>query len=280
MGSAATWLGSKCLSRAAARAQGSAGDCLPGEERQFLPCSCLCTLCMSGGNHCFLHPCCSQENSTTAPRISHQEESHSHSPCVAPSVPVPRELMPVALTMQQPSWELLRKVSEGHEATLCLEKQSWNSSPSCPDILLLPNDTDETRSSALCVTAVGTIPQPCDTSACSGSLPVSAGAAEGAASQPSQTLQSKLPPAASEPLLPQPSLQHWQQSLVLFTPFPFFFLFPLNASFLVLSTCTCRAGNPPAHPGWGPQDPLGSAPGCPGRSCSDNGTKPWLQHPR
>lgn len=196
--------------------------------------------------------------------------------------------MPVALTMQQPSWDLLSKVSEGHGATLCLENQSWNSSPSCPDVLLLPNDTDETRSSALCVTAAGTIPQPCDTSACSGSVPVSAGAAQGAASQPSQTLQSKPPPAAPEPpgpSLPQPSLQHWQQSLVLFTPFPFFFLFPLNASFLVLSTCTCRAGNPPAQPGWGPQDPwaqhqdaLGEA----ASSCSDlsNGTKPWLQHPR
>lgn len=64
----------------------------------------------------------------------------------------------------KPSWDLSRKVSGGHGATLCLEKQSWNTSPGS-DILLLPNDTDETRSGALCVTAVGTVLQPCDTPA-------------------------------------------------------------------------------------------------------------------
>lgn len=45
VGSAATWLGNKRPSRAAARAQGSAGDHLPGEERQFLPCPSFFTLC-------------------------------------------------------------------------------------------------------------------------------------------------------------------------------------------------------------------------------------------
>lgn len=175
--------------------------------------------------------------------------------------------MPVTLSMQQLPWDMFRKVSGGHGATLCLEKQSWNSSPGCPDILLLPNDTDETRSSALCVTAVGTVLQPCDMPAQdmpAQDMPASSfsWSREGTGQQP----QSKPHLQPQNHPCPQPSLQHCQQSLILFIPFPFFFLFPLNASFLVLSTCTCRAGNLPAHPGWGTRDSSGSAPGHPGRS--------------
>lgn len=96
-----------------------------------------------------------------------------------------------------------------------------------------------------------------------GSVPVSAGAA-GPAANPLKSHRANLTcslrttPAAAQPsaLPAEPRPCH---------SFSFFLPFPFKCHFLVLSPCTCRAGDPPAHPGWGTQDPSCSAPGHPGR---------------
>lgn len=167
-------------------------------------------------------------------------------------------------------------MSGGHGTTLCLEKQSWNTSPGCPDILLFPSDTDEMRSSALCVTTVVTshsLVTPLPTPAQGQFQFQQEQQREPATSQPSQTPQNKPSAAASEPPLPpaRPTAPA-QPSALAAKPHPLhsFSFFP-PFSFKCQLSCPLhlqgRTGNPPAHPGWGTQDPLGSAPGHPGRSC-------------
>lgn len=144
-----------------------------------------------------------------------------------------------------------------HWGNPCLEKQSWNTSPGCSDVPLLPNDGDETRSSALSVTAVGTVPQPCDPSVrpCPGSVPVSV--AEG-------TRQANLKPRRANPscslrTTPASSLAHCPSTVSAKPRTPHSFSFFLPFSFkcqLSLNASTCRAGNPPAHPGLGDTGPL------------------------